>query len=168
METLQRSWIDRSEEDQLEEQDLRLDTEIIEDEEIFVASYSQLMWWRFRKHRMAVLSGFLVVILYLIAAFAEFVAPYNPEQSFVQYKFVPPMKIHVIDAEGKLQRPFVYKIIRERDPETLRNTYTEDTTTIYPIRFLVRGSEYELWGTSSRPLGISTGWTFPMRSKASC
>ncbi len=63
METLQRSWIDRSEEDQLEEQDLRLDTEIIEDEEIFVASYSQLMWWRFHKHRMAVLSGFLVVIL---------------------------------------------------------------------------------------------------------
>ncbi len=64
----------------------------------------------------------------------------------MQYKFVPPMKIHVIDAEGKLQRPFVYKIIRERDPETLRNTYTEDTTTIYPIRFLARGSEYELWG----------------------
>jgi peptide/nickel transport system permease protein len=126
------------------------------------------MWWRFRKHRMALISGVLVIILYLIAAFAEFVAPYNPEQSFVQYKFVPPMKIHVIDAEGKLQRPFVYKIIRERDPETLRNTYTEDTTTIYPIRFLVRGSEYELWGTSSRPLGISTGWTFPMRSKASC
>ena len=146
METLQRSWIDRSEEDPLEEQDLRLDTEIIEDEEIFVASYSQLMWWRFRKHRMALLSAVLVVILYGVAAFAEFVAPYDPEQSFVQYKYVPPVKIHIIDAEGNLRRPFVYKIVRDRDPETLRNIYTEDTTIVHPIRFLVRGTEYELWG----------------------
>ena len=103
------------------------------------------MWWRFRKHRMALISGVLVIILYLIAAFAEFVAPHDPEQSFVKYKFVPPMKVHIIDAEGKLHRPFVYKIIREKNPETLRNTYKEDKTTFYPIRFLVRGTEYELW-----------------------
>ena len=95
---------------------------------------------------MAVISAVLVVLLYLIAAFAEFVAPYDPEQSFVQYKFVPPMKIHIVSEEGKLQRPFVYKSIRDRDPETLRNIYTEDTTTIYPIRFFVRGTEYEMWG----------------------
>lgn len=36
--------------------------------------------------------------------------------------------------------------MRDRDPETLRNIYTEDTTTVHPIRFLVRGTEYELWG----------------------
>ncbi len=41
----------------------------------------------------------------------------------MKYKFVPPMKIHIIDAEGKLHRPFVYKITREKDPETLRNIY---------------------------------------------
>ncbi len=148
METLQRSWIDRSdeEESQAYEDDAGLDPDIVEDEDIYVASYSQLMWWRFRKHRMAVLSGFLVIILYGIAAFAEFVAPYDPEQSFVQYKFVPPMNIRIIDAEGNLRRPFVYKIIRERDPETLRNIYKEDETVVHPIRFFVRGTEYELWG----------------------
>ena len=148
METLQRSWIDRSdeEESQAYEDDAGLDPDIVEDEDIYVASYSQLMWWRFRKHRMAVLSGFLVIILYGIAAFAEFVAPYDPEQSFVKYKFVPPMKIRIIDAEGNLRRPFVYKIIRERDPVTLRNIYKEDETVVHPIRFFVRGTEYEMWG----------------------
>lgn len=146
MEGLQRSWLERSDEEEPQEEAPVLDTEIIDDEDIYVASYSQLMWWRFRKHRMAVISGVLVVILYTIAAFAEFVAPYDPEQSFVKYKFVPPMKIRIIDAEGNLRRPFVYKIIREKDPETLRNIYKEDETAIYPIRFLVRGTEYELWG----------------------
>jgi peptide/nickel transport system permease protein len=48
--------------------------------------------------------------------------------------------------DGALRRPFVYGIIRERDPETLRNTYVEDTSVIYPIRFFVEGPEYEMWG----------------------
>ena len=122
MTTPNRSWIERSDEEESREQGH--DPNIIEEEKIYVASYSQLMWWRFLKHRMAVISAVLVVLLYLIAAFAEFVAPYDPEQSFVQYKFVPPMKIHIVSEEGKLQRPFVYKSIRDRDPETLRNIYT--------------------------------------------
>ena len=148
MENRQRSWIERTDEEEHKgfDEDLDVDIDAVKDEEIYVASYSQLMWWRFRKHRMAVLSGGLVIVLYLIAAFAEFVAPYDPEQSFVQYKFVPPMKIHIFDENGRIRRPFVYKIIRERDKETLRNTYLEDTEVIHPIRFLVKGTEYELWG----------------------
>ena len=63
MTTHQRSWIDRSDEGDFQEQDSPLDADIIEDEEIYVASYSQLMWWRFRKHRMALISGVLVIIL---------------------------------------------------------------------------------------------------------
>lgn len=117
-----------------------------EDEKISVASYRQLMWWRFRKHKMAMISAVVILILYFVAAFAEFVAPYNPENSFVQYKLAPPSNIHIIGPEGGLQRPFVYKINRERDPETLRSIYTEDTTIVYPIRLFVRGPEYEMWG----------------------
>ena len=117
-----------------------------EDEKISVASYRQLMWWRFKKHKLAMISAVVIIILYFVAAFAEFVAPYNPENSFVQYKLAPPSDIHVIDSEGTFRRPFVYKIIRERDPETLRNIYTEDTSIIYPIRLFVEGPEYEMWG----------------------
>jgi peptide/nickel transport system permease protein len=58
---------------------------------------------------------------------------------------MPPTKIHIFDAEGRIHLPFVYKIDRTMDPETYRNLYSEDTTTRYPIRFLVRGREYEMW-----------------------
>jgi peptide/nickel transport system permease protein len=116
------------------------------DEKVYVASYWKLMWWRFLKHRMAVVSAVLVLLLYFVGALCEMVAPYDPEESFAKYKLAPPSGVHIFDAEGNLRRPFVYKINRERDPETLRNTYVEDTTTIYPIRFFVQGSEYKLWG----------------------
>jgi peptide/nickel transport system permease protein len=95
---------------------------------------------------MAVFSLVSLIILYLVAIFVEFVAPYDPEQFFAQYKFVPPSSIHIRDAEGNFRRPFVYQINRERDPETLLSTYVEDTSIIHPIRFLVKGTPYELWG----------------------
>jgi peptide/nickel transport system permease protein len=117
-----------------------------QEEEIYVASYWKLMWWRFRKHRMAIISTVILGLFYLVAVFCEFVAPYNPEQYFVQYKLAPPSRIHILDAQGHLRAPFVYKIKRDKDPETFRNIYTEDTTIEYPIQFLVHGPEYELWG----------------------
>ena len=117
-----------------------------EEEEIYVASYWKLMWWRFRKHKMALVSAVVVILLYLVAAFCEFVAPYDPEEYFVKYKEMPPTKIHIRDAEGRIHLPFVYKIDRTMDPESYRSLYTEDTTARYPIRLFVRGSEYELWG----------------------
>jgi peptide/nickel transport system permease protein len=117
-----------------------------EEEKLYVASYWQLVRWRFLKHKMAVISLVVLVFFYLIAIFAEFVAPYDPEQFIVQYKLAPPSAIRIRDAEGNLHWPFVYKINRERDPETLRSLYVDDETVRYPIRFLVRGFEYKLLG----------------------
>ncbi|MBI1295965.1 ABC transporter permease subunit [bacterium] len=139
-----RSWLDRLNEDEVVREDDQVE-EAIKEEKVHVASYSQLMWWRFLKHRMAVISAVVVVILYVVAAFAEFVAPYDPENSFVIYKYTPPTTIRIVDSEGTWRLPFVYGIIRERDPETLRNIYIEDTSVIYPIRFFVEGSEYKMW-----------------------
>lgn len=145
MQTYEKSWIERAEEEETWQEDEFFD-ETSGEEKIYVASYWQLMWWRFLKHKMAVISAVIIVILYFVAAFAEFVAPYDPEASFVTFKLAPPSKIRIIDAEGNLRRPFVYKIIRERDPETLRSIYTEDTSTILPIRFFVEGPEYMILG----------------------
>ena len=143
----EKSWIDREATDGLHQTDsTQFEEEVIQEEKVYLASYFQLMWWRFLKHRMAVVSAVLIILLYFVAAFSEFVAPYDPEESFIKYKFAPPSKIHIFDEESGLQRPFVYKIVRERDPETLRNIYHEDTSVIYPIRFFVEGPEYELWG----------------------
>lgn len=142
--------------EQTEGQDGGRDDELFDEgakagnEKVYVASHWQLMWWRFRKHRLAVISAFVVFGLYFVAAFAEFVAPYNPDphpsQLFVNYKLAPPTRIHFFDEQGNFQGPFVYKLTQKRDPETLRRVYAEDTSTIYPIHFFVDGPAYELWG----------------------
>lgn len=129
--------------DQLLEEEL--EEVLTEEEEIYVASYSKLMWWRFRKHKMALLSLFALIGFYFVAIFSEFVAPYDPEQFFPQYKFAPPSSIHIRDEQGNFQRPFVYQVIRERDPETLASTFVENTEVRYPIRFFVHAGEYEMW-----------------------
>ena len=156
MQRVEKSWLDRADEETpIAEQDFI--EEVTGDEKIFVASYFQLMWWRFLKHRMALISAVVVILFYLIAIFAEFVAPYIPDNSFVQYKLAPPTQIHIVDANGKLQRPFIYQTIRERDPDTLRTTYVEDTDIIYPIRFFVQGPEYKIlnrWSSTLHLFGL--------------
>lgn len=127
-------------------QDSFIDAQVEED--IYVASSWQLMWWKFRRHRVAVISTVIVVLFYLMAAFCETVAPYDPEAKFAKYKLHPPTRIHVIDADGQWHRPFVYQTIRERDPETFRNTYHEDTNVRYPIRLLTSSEEYSAWGNT--------------------
>ena len=116
------------------------------EEKVAVATPATMMWWKFRKHKMAVASAVFLILLYLVAIFCEFVAPYGPEDTFIRYKLATPTKIHLIDSQGKLHTPFVYQIIRTRDPETLRNIYTENPEVIYPIRLFVHGTEYEFWG----------------------
>src|SRR5512137_3017292 len=96
------------------------------EEKIAVATPGQLMWWKFRKHKMAVASSIFLIFIYLVAIFCEFVAPYGPDDTFIRYKLAPPTKIHIVDAQGKLHTPFVYQIVRTRDPETLRNLYAEN------------------------------------------
>ena len=119
-----------------------------------IATHWQLMWWRFRKHKMALVSVAILVLFYAVGIFCELVAPYDPEQYFVKYKLAPPSKIYIRDPEGNFHWPFVYSIVRERDPETMRNIYTEDTETRYPIRLFVRGTEYEMWGLFTTDLHL--------------
>lgn len=116
------------------------------DERIYVASQWQLMWWRFRKHKMAVASGILLMFLYLIGTFCEFVAPYDPEAFFSQYKLARPATVRMRDAAGVWHWPFTYAVVRTRDPDTLATTYTVDTSKRYPIRLFVRGDTYKFWG----------------------
>jgi peptide/nickel transport system permease protein len=126
--------------------EIPLDEEKKVEERIAVATPLTMMWWKFRKHKMALISVVVLILLYLIALFAEFVAPYGPDDVFVRYKLAPPTNIHLIDTEGKFHGLFVYKIKRTVDLETLRNIYTEEKDTIYPIRLFVEGTPYKFWG----------------------
>jgi len=116
------------------------------EERVAVAPPLTLMWWKFRKHKMALISGAILIIMYLGGIFCEFVAPYTPDQTFLRYVLAPPSTIHLLDTNGRLHAPFVYKIKKTIDPDTLRNNYSEDTSAMYPIEFFVKGSPYKLWG----------------------
>jgi peptide/nickel transport system permease protein len=120
--------------------------EDVEEERLYVATQWQLMWWKFRRHRMALVGAGILIVFYIIGIFAEFVAPYDPSAYFARYKLAPPTRIRIVDQEGNLRAPFVYKRVRDRDPETLLYTYEEDTSTIYPIQLFSRGTPYKFWG----------------------
>lgn len=119
----------------------------LEHDRVFVASQWQLIWWRFRKHRLAMICGGVVLLLYLIAVFVEFIAPYDPDAHDAQNPYRPPSQIHFVDAAGTFHwRPFVYGMDRKRDLETLSLVFTHDNSKIYPIRFLARVEPHKLWG----------------------
>lgn len=109
------------------------------------ASARRLMWIRFKKHKLAVASLILLVFAYLVAIFAEFVAPYKPTDIERLQTFVPPQMVRVWH-DGAPHRPFVYALERTRDADTARVTYVADKTEPLPIKFFVRGDDYEFWG----------------------
>jgi peptide/nickel transport system permease protein len=114
---------------------------------ILVASPRQLMWWRFRKHRIAVISSVVVILFYLVAIFCEFVAPANPDTIDGAHKYVPPMAISFVDGSGHFTfRPGVNGLVAHRNPDTLLITYTTDTSHWYPLYFFTVGPAYQLWG----------------------
>jgi peptide/nickel transport system permease protein len=116
-------------------------------ERVFVASQWQLIWWRFRKHRLAVISSVIVIFIYLIAIFAEFVAPYDPNVQNARSAYQPPSVIRFVDEDGVFHlRPFIYGIETERDLETLSLVFVEDTSIRHDIHLFVRGTPYNLWG----------------------
>jgi peptide/nickel transport system permease protein len=117
-----------------------------EDEKVYVASSLQLTWWKFRKHKLALVSGVVIILFYLVGALCEFVAPYDPNAKFAKYKLSPPSSIHLRDANGDWRMPFVNKTTRTLDMVTARGIFTEDPAVLYPLRLFVRGTEYKLLG----------------------
>ncbi len=124
------------------------------------ASQWQLMWWKFLDHKLAVISTAVVILLLLIAAFAEFVAPQDPYIHRSQFVNAPPQVIRFWDENGFSLRPFVHDYERERDMRTLRTIYTFDTDSRIYLRFFVEGTEYELFSlipSSVRLFGTESG-----------
>ena len=115
-------------------------------EKYYLASQWQLIWWRFTRHKLAMIAAPVLIILYLFAIFPEFIAPYGPTTRFPDHLNAPPVKIHLIDSVGHLRWPFVYKRTQVLNIETFKREYTEDTSKAYPIKLFTRGEPYKLWG----------------------
>jgi peptide/nickel transport system permease protein len=124
---------------------IRLDEQ--EEEKYFAASQWQLIWWKFRKHRMAMIGGPVIIFLYILAIFCEFLSPYTSLTRFTGYLDAPPQRIRFYDrATGFRLRPFVYGLRLEREKVTLRRVYIPDEENLIPLRFFVRGEPYKFWG----------------------
>ena len=128
------------------------------DERLFVASQWQLMWWRFRKHRLAVASAIVIIGFYLAVLGADFLAYADPNASEAQRSLMPPQPIYWF--EGWRFRPHVYAVKGRRDPRTFKRVYQADPTQKIPIRFLARGFEYKFLGlipTDRHIIGVDEG-----------
>jgi peptide/nickel transport system permease protein len=117
----------------------------VTEEKVLVASQWQLMWWRFRRHQLAIAGTIVIAIFYILGIFCEFIAPYDPNVFERSYTFVPPQPIHFFH-EGEWRGPFIYGLARTRDPETYLITYEPIKDEIYPIHFWVEGDPYKMWG----------------------
>ena len=116
-----------------------------EQEKYYMAGQWKLMWWRFRRHRPAVVSMAFLALIYLSTVISEFIAPYDLQTRSSAYIFAPPQQVHLFH-EGKFLGPFVYALKTARDMETLQRVYTPDPTRPQPLRFFCLGDSYEFWG----------------------
>jgi peptide/nickel transport system permease protein len=114
------------------------------DADVFVASQWQLMWWRFRKHKVAVTSGVVVIGFYLAVLGADFLAYSDPNASEAQRSLMPPQPVHFFD--GGRFRPHVYGLLGARDPQTFKRVYLADSSQKIPLRFFAEGFEYRFLG----------------------
>ena len=116
------------------------------EERFYIASQRQLIWRRFRKHRVAVFSSVVLLIMYFVAFTYEFWTPYRAVTQHQGFVNTPPTTVHFFDSQGEFRGPFVYGLKYELNMDTFERVYTEDKETIYPIRFFTKGEPYRFWG----------------------
>lgn len=110
-----------------------------------VASPRQLMWLNFKRHRLALVSGIFLLLIYAAILICEFLAPYDLHTRKTDYIYAPPQAIHIFH-NGQLTAPFTYARSVTLNMENLQRIYTDDLTRPQPVRFFCSGDPYEFWG----------------------
>jgi peptide/nickel transport system permease protein len=116
---------------------------------IGLASQRELVWMKFKEHKLAYWSGLLIILIYLVGAFCEFVAPRSPDYYDPAYTMLAPQGLNFgyTDAEGDWQfLPHVTGFSSQRDPQTLRRVFAPDPDVRIEVGLFVKGEPYKLWG----------------------
>ena len=121
-----------------------LDVPSVAEQRIAVATQWQLMWWRFRKHKLALGGTIVLVAFYVVALFADFFAYADPNESDAQRSLIAPQTIHWFD-DGRFA-PYVHPLKGTRDPKTFKRVYVPDPARKIPLQFFARGEPYQLFG----------------------
>ncbi len=114
------------------------------EDRVAVASNWTLVWWRFRRHYLAMGSAVLLILMYLVVLVPDFFATQDPERTDARQAFIPVQMVHLFD-KGTLS-PWVPAIKGKRNPVTLRMEWAADPSNRVPVRFLVRGGSYRVLG----------------------
>ena len=126
-------------------------------------SYFDLVWRRFRRSPVSIIGALMVLMLVILAIFADFFSPTSISGIDLQASFIPPQQVHFLDTEGKFHlRPFVYNYVYTLDPNTFRVMWVEDQSQAYEIKFFVQGPAYKLFGLIPSQLhlyGVEEGGT---------
>ena len=112
-----------------------------------ILSQRQLIWRKFRRHRVALVCLYALALLYIVVFLAEFCAPYGAFQRHSSYLLAPPTPVRFVDEQGVFHlQPFIYRMSNELDQATFQRTFVEDTSEKFFIRMFVRGEPYKLFG----------------------
>jgi peptide/nickel transport system permease protein len=110
-------------------------------------SQRQLIWRKFKRHRVAYFCFYALLVLYLVVLLAEFFAPYGAFERHGDYLLAPPISLHFVDEQGTFHlQPFVYNLKNQLDRKTFQRTFVEDTSQEFPIQLFVHGESYQLLG----------------------
>ncbi|UXT51422.1 ABC transporter permease [Agrobacterium tumefaciens] len=109
----------------------------------------RLIFGKLVRQKVAMTAGGVIIFLYLVGLFAEFLAPALPMTAKSQYTYAPPQGISLFaptpDGGSKFQLHVKgYKV--EIDKVALRRTFVVDDTKTVPIGLFVKGPAYKLWG----------------------
>ncbi|HYR33773.1 MAG TPA: ABC transporter permease [Burkholderiales bacterium] len=115
-----------------------------EQERFYRASQWQIMWWKFRRHRIAVWAGIVLAAFYASILISEFIAPYHLQTRDTSHIYAPPQKLHLFH-DGKFVGPFVYGYRMQLDLDQLKREYSDDPGKVYQLRFFCLGDEYRFW-----------------------
>lgn len=122
----------------------------LNEDNVKLLSVRRLMWLRFTRNRLAVTGAVFLIVMYLVAIFAGFLAPYSAKTIMAKYTNASPTLLRFIDAEGKFHfRPFVYELESSVDPATFKRTFKPNVEKKHFIRFFAKGDEYSILGIKS-------------------
>ena len=116
-----------------------------EQERLYLSSQWRLMWLKLKRHRLAVGSSIVLVVIYLFAFFCEFLSPYNLHTRNTDFIYAPPQRVHLFH-DGGFIGPFVYGHTYRLNMENLKREYSPDRSDIQKIRLFCRGDAYDFWG----------------------
>jgi peptide/nickel transport system permease protein len=114
-------------------------------ERYYLASQWRMMWWKLKRHRLAVISGAILIALYLSIVVSEALAPYNLHTRDSEFIYAPPQRVRLFH-EGSFVGPFVYGLSYRLNMDTLKREYTADTSDVQKLRFFCGSDSYDLWG----------------------